>query len=131
MSVPEGKRTKSSLEVFESARRLALHTCECVANTNVFKGRYRKVSERIPWLGFTFELRPTGKVIQRIRPEKVRQERRKLRRMANMVRDGTMTREKCDECFSSWLGYARRNCDDAATHAKMKRYYDSLWRNEC
>lgn len=47
MSVPEGKRSKSNLEVFESARKLALHTCECVANARIFVGRFRKISDEL------------------------------------------------------------------------------------
>lgn len=93
---------------------------------NAKKTRLCRVSERIPWLGFTFELRPSGKVVQRIRPEKVRQERRKLRRIANLVRDGTMPIEKLDECFASWIGYARSNSDDRKTPEKMQRFYDEL-----
>lgn len=93
---------------------------------NAKKTRLCRISERIPWLGFTFELKPSGKIVQRMRPEKVRQEKRKLRRMAYLVRDGTMSIEKLDECFSSWIGYAQRNCSDRATPEKMQRYYDRL-----
>ena len=96
---------------------------------NTSKTRITRIDNRIPWLGYTYQLTETGKVVARLRPEKERQERRKLRRLARLVEDGKMTRKKADQCFESWLGTVSRNCTGNGEERKMRRYYESLWKD--
>lgn len=91
------------------------------------KTRITSLNQRTPFLGFTYQLTATGKIIKRIRPEKLRAEKRKLRRMVKLAKHGRMTREKVDECFRSWYGYVKRNCTGRSTAEKIKRYYENLW----
>lgn len=95
---------------------------------NAKKTRLMRISNRIPFLGLTFELTESGKVIRRKKPDKVRQERRKIRRMVRLVQEGAMTREKCDECVRSWVCQARKECTSSYEADKMERYYKTIWK---
>lgn len=70
------------------------------------KTRIFPLPDGIKVLGFTFRLTPTGKVIRIIDPKNVKHERKKLARMARLVREGKMTRAKFDECYGSWKAHA-------------------------
>lgn len=59
-------------------------------------------------LGFTFRLTETGKVIRIINPENVKHERKKLFRMAQLVKNGKMTKGKMLECYQSWKAHAEK-----------------------
>ena len=70
------------------------------------KTRIFPLKSGIKVLGFTFRLTETGKVVRIIDPKNVKHERKKLARMARLVREGRMTREKFDECYGSWKAHA-------------------------
>ena len=93
---------------------------------NETKTRIYKLSEGIPFLGFIFRLTDTGKVVVNIKPEKVKHERRKLRRMVELVRKGEKAREKVDEHFESWKRSASYG-DNFNMLQRMDTYYRSLW----
>lgn len=57
-------------------------------------------------MGFTFRLTSTGKVIRIIDPKNVKHERKKLHRMAQLVKTGRMTKAKFNECYSAWKAHA-------------------------
>ena len=92
------------------------------------KTQCRRVTERLPFLGMTFQLTESGKVVKRIKPEKIRDARRRLRRMRDSVNRGTMTREKVDECFGDYLQYVKLHTTGNSQAHKMETYYASLWR---
>lgn len=153
MSVPEGRRYKGRMEVFVKAQFLASHTAKILKNPKVFdptideeliredvakklgeigfmlhreKTRIIPLREGVMFLGFRFRLTETGKVILLIDSDRVAAERRKLKRMARLVKDGKMTREKADECYRSWKAHAE-NGNSWKLIRKMDRYYMSLW----
>ena len=70
------------------------------------KTRIFRLSDGIKFLGFTFYLTRTGKVIRIINPQNVKHERRKLCRMAKLVKKGIITKEKYWECYSAWKAHA-------------------------
>ena len=70
------------------------------------KTRIFPLKSGIKVLGFTFRLTETGKVVRIIDPKNVKHERKKLARMARLVREGRMPREKFDECYGSWKAHA-------------------------
>jgi len=77
--------------------------------------------------GFEYHLTKTGKVIMTLNSDNIRHERRKLRKLAKLVRKGEVTREKVDECYHSW----RANACKGNTYKMVQRmdhYYQSLWR---
>ncbi len=98
------------------------------------------ITQPIHFLGYSFRLTDTGKVVKKVLPKKVSHERHKLKRMKNLVNEGKLTRDKVDRCFESWLAHAtaepsdRRKgtpflcrTDDYYTVENMKRFYKSLW----
>lgn len=91
------------------------------------KTQISPVSQPLHFLGFSFRLTDTGKVIMRVLPEKVTRECRKLRKLVERCQSGKMTREQVDECFKSWVAHAEKgNCYKLI--ASMQEYYYNLWR---
>ena len=90
------------------------------------KTRIQRIDRRIPWLGFTFELKPTGFVCVRAKPAKMRDARRRLKRVADAVRRGSMTPEKADEIAGTMTRYLRHNCSGRGQPAKMEEYWKTL-----
>ena len=90
------------------------------------KTRIIPLREGVMFLGFHFRLTETGKVILLIDSNRVAAERRKLKRMSQLVKAGKMTREKADECYRSWKAHAE-NGNSWRLIRKMDRYYMSLW----
>ncbi|MBQ7718754.1 MAG: RNA-directed DNA polymerase [Clostridia bacterium] len=98
------------------------------------------ITQAIHFLGYSFRLAETGKVVKKVLPNKFSHERHKLKRMKGLVEDGKLTRDKMDKCFESWLAHAtaepsdRRKgspflcrTDDYHRIENMKRFYKSLW----
>ena len=78
-------------------------------------------------LGFIFRISETGKVTMTIRPQNVKAERKKLRRLANLARVGKITKTKADECYRSWRDHAAKG-DSRQLLINMDRYYKNLWK---
>ncbi|MCC8151981.1 MAG: hypothetical protein LIO96_11150, partial [Lachnospiraceae bacterium] len=72
------------------------------------KTKIYKLKKGIHVLGFTHRLTDTGKVIRILDPKNVKNERKKLYRMAQKVKSGEMTREKVDQCYESWKAHASK-----------------------
>lgn len=47
MSVPEGKRSQSHLEIFEKAKNLSAHTIHICSNEKVFDPKYKILTDKI------------------------------------------------------------------------------------
>ena len=71
------------------------------------KTRIYPLSEGIRFLGFTFRLTKTGKVVRIINPENVKHERKKLYRMAELVKKGELPAGKLYECYNAWKAHAK------------------------
>lgn len=115
-NVRENERREGRLQVLTDARELCLYTLHIL-------------KDGIRFLGFIFWTTPTGKVLMLMPGDKVRHERRKLRRMVNLAKLGEVTREKCDQCYESWRAHAKLG-NTAKILMKMDRYYNGLWRDE-
>ena len=85
------------------------------------------ITQPIRFLGFSFRLTQTGKVVMKLLPEKVSHERRKLSKLAGRVKSGQMTRAQVDECYKSWKAHAEQG-DTYNLISKMNQYYKNLWR---
>lgn len=80
----------------------------------------------IHFLGFSFRLTKSGKVLQTVLHKKISKERRKLRKLVQRVRAGEMTREHVDECYKAWRAHVGKgNCRSLLS--KMDAYYASLY----
>lgn len=93
---------------------------------NEKKTRIFPLADGIEFLGFTFRLAGTGKVIQTIRSDNVRRERRKLRRLASRSKRGLIPRKKVDESFKAWKNHAAKG-NSFKLIRRMEHYYKSLW----
>lgn len=93
---------------------------------NEKKTRIYPLADGIEFLGFTFRLTGTGKVIQTIRSDNVRRERRKLRRLVNRSKRGLIPRGKVDESFKAWKNHAEKG-NSFKLIRRMEQYYKSLW----
>ena len=94
---------------------------------SVKKTQLQPVSQPVHFLGFSYQLTSTGKVVRRILPEKVSHERRKLKRLVNRVINGLMTRNEVNECYKSWRAHASKG-DNYKVIIEMDKYYKDLWR---
>ena len=116
----ERKKLETCLEVIEG--KLA----EKDMKLNKKKTRIYSLRKGILFLGFWFYLTDTGKVMVHIDPKKVKHERRKLRRMAGLVKKGEKTREQVDEHFDSWMRHASYG-DSYNFQKNMREFYRSFW----
>lgn len=99
------------------------------------KTKIAPVTQPIHFLGFSYFVTETGKVIDKRLPEKVSHERRKLKRAVARAKAGLMPRSKVDEMYNSW-----RSCTSGQKHGskrfhhhthslvlEMDQFYKSLW----
>lgn len=90
------------------------------------KTHIRPLSDGFEFLGFTYRVTPTGKVLMGVKTESVRHERRKLARLVALAKKGRATRAKCDDCFESWVSHACLG-NSWELIQRMKKFYHKLW----
>lgn len=89
------------------------------------KTRIYRLSDGIPFLGFTFYLKKTGKVVLIIDPKNVKHERLRLYRMAQLVKKGERTKAKFYECLESWIAHANLGSSYKLVQ-RIRKYADGL-----
>lgn len=124
----------SEINKWMSARGLKL---------NPKKTQMIKLSQGIKFLGFRFRLTETGNVVMTLLPEKISHQRRKLKRMADRVARGEMTKADVDRSYESFKTNitnngkhksehpgrrARRSCH--SLELAMDAFYKDLWRDD-
>lgn len=85
------------------------------------------VTQPVRFLGFSFRLTETGKVVIKILPEKVSHERRKLKKLVQRSKEGFKSREEVNQCYESWKSHASYG-DNHSVILKMDQFYKNLWR---
>lgn len=90
------------------------------------KTKIYTLKEGFKYLGFYYRLTDTGKLIITIDPNKVKHERRKLRRMVALVNKGQKTKEKVDEHFESWKVHASYG-NSYKMIQNIDEFYERLW----
>ena len=71
---------------------------------NAKKTHICKLNSRYKFLQVKYTLTSTGKVIKRINPKRVTTMRRRLKKLANKVNEGTVKYENVENTFRSWMG---------------------------
>lgn len=94
---------------------------------NPKKSRVYPLRDGVPFLGFRFVLTPTGKALMLLKPENVKQERRRLRRMVRLAKRGRMMRWQVDECYAAWRNHAAKG-DSTTLMRRMDAWYSNLWK---
>lgn len=85
------------------------------------------LKQGVKFLGFTFHLADTGKVIRKLTKENVIHEKKKLKKLKKLADSGVMTKEHVDECYMSWKAHAKQG----NTHnliLSMDKFYKNLWK---
>ena len=85
------------------------------------------VSKELTFLGFTFKLTDTGKVVKMISTEAVRRKRKKLRHMVAKVKRGELDKHKVDECYKCDRIYLAKG-NATKLIQRLDIYYKNLWR---
>lgn len=96
---------------------------------NEKKTHIQPISEPFDYLGFTWRMTDTGKIIMIVKSETVRHERRKLRRLVKLAKQGKRSRAKVDECFDAWKSYISKGNCWRVIH-RMENYYRNLWEEQ-
>ena len=104
---------------------IKLQQLGCQFNTK--KTGITALSDGLLFLGFYFSLTESGKVLMQLNPQNVKNERRKLRKMVKLAKNGCLTREKVDECYCSWKNHASKG-NSYKLLKRMDLYYEGLWK---
>ena len=96
---------------------------------NPKKTRILRATDGVMFLGFTFRVTRTGKILRLIDPRNVKRERKRLVRMVSKARRGELTRKKVDECYQAWKAHAEKG-NTQKLLKRMDEFYANLWRCE-
>lgn len=94
---------------------------------NVRKTRISKVSEPVRFLGFSFRLTGTGKVVMTLDPANVARMRRRIRRLHALESSGAKPPGTCDEAYAGWRAHAEKG-DTGKLLVRCDRWYQTLWK---
>lgn len=97
--------------------------------THKDKTHITPLSKGFTFLGFEYRITSTGKILMALNSANVRHERRKLRRLVNLAKQGKTTKAKADECFRSWCSNAGKG-NSYKLIKRMEKYYKDLWEEE-
>lgn len=93
---------------------------------NEKKSKIQKLTQPIHFLGFSYLLKPNGKISCKVLNKTVSKNRQKLKKM--IIIKG-VSREECDNILKAILDHMKKsNCRSQVN--KMIRYYKDLWRNK-
>lgn len=118
---PDKEYLKYCLEVI-SEHVTSLNLTLSAKKTQIFP-----LKQGVKFLGFTFHLADTGKVIRKLTKENVIHEKKKLKKLKKLAKIGVMTKEHVDECYMSWEAHAKQG----NTHnliLSMDKFYKNLWK---
>lgn len=85
-----------------------------------------KISHGFPWLKMRVFVTPSGKIVKKIYKRSVTRERRKLKKLRQMLDRGKVTREDIYNAWQSWKSYALR-FNAWHTVQNMGKLYDKLF----
>lgn len=93
---------------------------------NPKKTKIINIISGLTFLGFNFKLSTTGKLIMILDPKSVKRERKKLCRMATLVKQGKISKKKVYECYNSWKNHASKG-NSFKLLLRMDKYLKNLW----
>ncbi|WP_369696525.1 reverse transcriptase domain-containing protein [Phascolarctobacterium succinatutens] len=85
------------------------------------KTTIKSIRTGFDFLGFTYRVTSTGKIIMIAKSERVKHERYMLRKMAKLVARGRMTVAKYEECYASWRNHINKG-NSFKLLVKMDKY---------
>ena len=96
---------------------------------NQKKSQLFPIKNGIPFLGFTFYLTASGKIIKKILNSNVNNERRKLRKLKLLVEEGILSKEDVNKCYAAWKAHAKSG-NTYTLIRNMDKFYKSLWEGD-
>ena len=96
---------------------------------NSKKTKVFSIKEGFTFLGFKYRLTDTGKVIMTVSSEKVKERRRKLRKLVRKAKRGEITKAKVDDCYQAWRSHASKG-NSFHLIRRMDKFYKSLWNDQ-
>ena len=93
---------------------------------NESKTKIQPVTDAISYLGFSYTLKPSGKVVILANPKKVKHERKKILRMVAKVKNGEMTKREVDAHFKAWKASVRYG-NSKKLLERLNKWYKKLW----
>ena len=96
---------------------------------NQKKSQLFPIKNGIPFLGFTFYLTASGKIIKKILNSNVNNERRKLRKLKLLVDEGILSKEDVNKCYAAWKAHAKSG-NTYTLIRNMDKFYKSLWEGD-
>lgn len=83
-------------------------------------------SQPIPFLGFTFQIKSSGKIIVRVKASKFREQKRRLKRLRICVTKGTISLDSFDNIANEDIRYLKKNCNVSRYYKEYNNLYQSL-----
>ena len=112
-------------------------------NLNKKKTHIQPLKQPIHFLGFSYRLIESGKVIVKLLPEKISHERRRLKKLVARAKAGKMTRAQVDDCYRSFKAHvsgrktsknrSRKRVLKRNTHnlvKKFDKFYKEIWKDD-
>ena len=96
---------------------------------NQKKTKVFSIKDGFTFLGFKYRLTDTGKVIMTVSSEKVKERRRKLRKLVRKAKRGEITKAKVDDCYQAWRSHASKG-NSFHLICRMDEFYKSLWNDQ-
>lgn len=93
---------------------------------NPKKTQLYPIRNGIKYLGFHFRITETGRVYMKINRKSVTRQRRKLRKMAALLKEGRVTFEDVQMQYQSWRAHALWG-NSKQLVKKMNRYFDEIF----
>ena len=75
---------------------------------NIKKTQLYKLKQGIKFLGFTFKLTDTGKVLMTLNKENLKLRRRKIKKHKGLLDKGRMTEEQIQQSYEGWKAHAEK-----------------------
>lgn len=83
-------------------------------------------SQPIPFLGFTFQIKPSGKILVKVKASKFREQKRRLKRLRKCVTNGTISLSAFDNIADEDIRYLKKNCNVSKYYKEYNNLYKSL-----
>lgn len=83
-------------------------------------------SQPIPFLGFTFQIKASGRIIVKVKASKFREQKRRLKRLKNCVLKGTISLDAFDNIADEDTRYLKKNCNVNKYYKEYSKLYKSL-----
>ena len=95
---------------------------------NTKKTHMVPLTKGFKWLGFYYHMTSTGKIIINLPKKNIRHERRKLKKLCYLCKNGTISKDQLQACFESWKAHAMYGNNHYAV-IKMTNFYNDTRRS--